>query len=172
MEMIKKKKGFTLIELMIVLAIIAILAVVLIPKSQIFKNNSKNAGVITNVNTVRAYLETKVTNTSGINAYLTTADLTSAFAGAFNTGSSSTDKLINPFTNISGAGIGYAYEIISAPTTDSSISSATTEANVKADAGSSFTGKKGEVIVVVYSNGYGVVGIDSGESATQAFIVQ
>lgn len=54
-----KKRGFTLIELMIVLAVIAILAVVIIPKSSIFKKNAKTAGVTTNMNTVRAYLETK-----------------------------------------------------------------------------------------------------------------
>jgi len=54
------KKGFTLIELMIVLAIIAILAMVLVPKAGIFKTQSKSAGVYTNVNTVRAYLENKV----------------------------------------------------------------------------------------------------------------
>jgi len=55
----KRKKGFTLIELMIVLAVIAILAAVLVPQTGVFKGQAKNAGVIANVNSVRAFLETK-----------------------------------------------------------------------------------------------------------------
>ncbi|MBC8062736.1 MAG: type II secretion system protein [Clostridiaceae bacterium] len=81
------KKGFTLIELMIVLAIIAILAVVLIPKAGLLKDNAKGSGVAANVNSVRALLETKSADSgyfaaSGAGALKTIAALTSAFTGA------------------------------------------------------------------------------------------
>ncbi|WP_368490358.1 type II secretion system protein [Clostridium sp. BJN0013] len=169
MEVIKKKRGFTLIELMIVLAIVAILAVVLVPKSQIFKNNSKNAGVTTNVNTVRAYLETKASNVGGNTTYLNKAELLNEFKGAFVTGNTS-NQLFNPFTNKNGTG--NAYEVIDK--TNTSLTDNSNEKTVKSHAGLSNPSavKKGEVIVVVYKNGYGVVGADSGGSATQAFIVQ
>jgi len=59
MKRLKKQNGFTLVELMIVLAVIAILVVVLVPKSTIFKKQARNQGVVTNANVVRAYLESK-----------------------------------------------------------------------------------------------------------------
>lgn len=170
MEILKKKKGFTLIELMIVLAIVAILAVVLVPKSTIFKNNSKNAGVTTNVNTVRAYLETKVSNVGGNTTYLNRSELLNELKGAFVTGNTS-NQLFNPFTNANGSGQGKAYEVIDK--TSTSLTGNSNEKTVKSHAGSYLVAaKKGEVIIVVYGNGYGVLGVDSGGSATQAFIVQ
>lgn len=101
-----KKKGFTLIELMIVLAIIAILAVVIVPKSGIFKNQAKNAGVITNVNTVRAYLESK-TGDSFISVVSDsdsdeTNDLTSVLENAFDS-TATAEKLDNPFNSSDNA---------------------------------------------------------------------
>ncbi|APM38489.1 type II secretion system protein [Clostridium kluyveri] len=175
MEILKKKKGFTLIELMIVLAIVAILAVVLVPKSQIFKNNSKSAGVTTNVNTVRAYLETKVTNNGGVSTYLNRWDLLNQLNGAFSTGNTAS-QLFNPFTNNKGEGQTKAYEVIdkSSSAGASAKDVPSSEGSVKNDTGITFpnTNKKGEVIIVVYKNGYGIFGIDGGGSATQAFIVQ
>jgi type IV pilus assembly protein PilA len=84
------RKGFTLIELMIVLAIIAILAVVLMPKAGVLKSQAKNAGVETNVNVVRAFLETK---TAG-NTYLTGAQLATQLSQTYQ----GSDVLVNPFT--------------------------------------------------------------------------
>lgn len=91
----KKIKGFTLIELMIVLAIIVILSIVLIPKASIFKNQAKNSGVATNVNTVRAYLENK----TGVNFIDKSADLKSSLDTAF----SGEDVLTNPLDSSSAA---------------------------------------------------------------------
>lgn len=91
-----KKRGFTLIELMIVLAIIAILAVVIVPKSGIFKKNAKTAGVTTNMNTVRAYLETK----TGDNK-LGPTDLQKAMKNNFKAGTE--DSIKNPKDNNSAS---------------------------------------------------------------------
>ena len=58
MEMFKRKKdgGFTLIELMIVIAVIGILAVVMVPKMSGVKDSAKSTGVITNAKSIEAYV--------------------------------------------------------------------------------------------------------------------
>lgn len=53
----KKKKAFTLIELMIVVAVIGIMAIVLIPKAGTARTEAKVVGVSANVNAVRSFLE-------------------------------------------------------------------------------------------------------------------
>ncbi|MGI6450041.1 MAG: competence type IV pilus major pilin ComGC [Desulfitobacteriia bacterium] len=52
--------GFTLIELMIVIAIIGILSMVLVPKVSAIKTQAKEAGLDTNVRMIRAYAESKI----------------------------------------------------------------------------------------------------------------
>jgi type IV pilus assembly protein PilA len=166
---LEKKKGFTLIELMIVLAIIAILAVVLIPKSQIFKNNSKNAGVTTNVNTVRGYLESQVTNNGGIDSYLSDGDLKSKMASNFNlkvSGSSLTpnsatntnEQIVNPFdkSKASVVIIGKSGSI------DNKINMNSNE----------YKSHPGSVVIYVYSQGYAVFGVDNDGTATQILKVK
>ncbi|WP_302180670.1 type II secretion system protein [Clostridium sp. 001] len=168
---LEKKKGFTLIELMIVLAIIAILAVVLIPKSQIFKSNSKNAGVTTNVNTVRGYLETTVTNNGGAYGYLHYGQLISKMKSDFNlsapnnskagdlcpTDTTKTDEqLINPFAKRNASVV-----IISR---GGSVTSASVNGN---DAS-----HEGAVVIYVYSDGYAVFGYDKGGTPTQPLKVK
>lgn len=56
-RMAKNKKGFTLVELMIVIAIIGILAVVLIPQAAKMRENAKLAGVDANLRMVQAQIE-------------------------------------------------------------------------------------------------------------------
>lgn len=58
MNLRKKKKGFTLIELMAVIAIIAILAAVLVPTVSGYINRSKKTAIITECRTVMNAIET------------------------------------------------------------------------------------------------------------------
>ena len=82
------KKGFTLIELMIVLAVIAILAVVLVPKAGFMKDEARSAGVYTNQRAIVGYLETK----TGKDFESNDGNLETALKGVF-TGD---DNLENP----------------------------------------------------------------------------
>jgi type IV pilus assembly protein PilA len=145
-----KKKGFTLIELMIVLAIIAILSVVLIPKAGILKNQAKNAGVNTNVNLVRAYLETKTGRdffqSSKVSEDDKAADLLAAINAALSDGS---DILTNPLGKTKAL-----YVVADEPTDLSSYD-------------------KGSVIVVFDENiSYTVFGIDNGGAKISREIIK
>ncbi|HEY8892280.1 MAG TPA: type II secretion system protein [Clostridium sp.] len=168
------KKGFTLIELMIVLAIIAILAVVLVPKAGQMKDNARNAGVTTNVNAVRGTLEAKVVDTN----YLGQADATrSLLTNTFlNTGA---NALVNPFDatakSIYG---GITYAANSAVGGDSILvwdnhgqSVTQFAANDKA-AYKPDIANKGLVCVYVYSDGYVVFGVDSTNTIVNQAIIK
>jgi type IV pilus assembly protein PilA len=151
-----KKKGFTLIELMIVLAIISILAVVLVPKAGILKGNAKDAGVFTNVNTMRAFLETKTSN----DTILAADTLRTAIDSAFT----SPNNLTNPHTKLSTVASGTANVASTALTStdagaaiavynSASLMSAATVAGV--------SGNKGTVFVYRCTDGYIVFGVDN-----------
>lgn len=88
----KRKKGFTLIELMIVLAVIAILAIVLVPKIGSTKKEARNAGVTTNVRAVQAYLENKLDSYNG------TLPDAATLAGNLQTNFTDDKSMVNPFT--------------------------------------------------------------------------
>ena len=73
----KKKKGFTLIELMAVIAIIAILAAVLVPTVSGYINRSKKTAIITQVRTLVNAVETY--NATAENEILGTMTLETSF---------------------------------------------------------------------------------------------
>jgi type IV pilus assembly protein PilA len=141
-----KRKGFTLIELMIVLAVMAILAVVLVPKAGAFKNNAKNAGVTTNVNAVRAILESKTGNNFAKDA----ATLKTILQNAFSTATSSADSnIMNPFTN--------NYTLLEADPASADAASA-----IYLGTPTSLDKVKGSVVVVYTANtSYTVYGVDN-----------
>lgn len=91
----RKDSGFTLIELMIVIAVIGILAIVLIPKVGTVKTQAKATGLDTNIRLVQGYAESKIdkwvskkTPLSGI-----ATDIQKAFSGNDN------KNMVNPFTS-------------------------------------------------------------------------
>ncbi len=98
-EMIKRRKdeGFTLIELMIVIAVIGILAVVLVPRVGGIKTAAKSAGIDTNIRAVQAYAESRITSWDNANTPAATivTDITNAFTGT-------AVELTNPLTGVAG----------------------------------------------------------------------
>jgi len=147
-----RRKAFTLIELMIVLAIIAILAMVLIPKAGGFKGQARNTGVSTNVNTVRAHLENKVGDTSLTTAAQVATSLSGAFTG--------TDAIKNPFNGNTGitADVNTASQAVYVVTSDITV-------------GASY---KGAVIVIYDTTNrtYTVYGVDGDLNKISSMVVK
>lgn len=96
-EMIKRRKdeGFTLIELMIVIAVIGILAIVLVPKVGSVKTQAKGAGLDTNIRVVEGYAHSKIDRwvSKGLTPAQVQADIKAAFT-------STNDQLTNPLTSL------------------------------------------------------------------------
>ncbi|AET66663.1 prepilin-type N-terminal cleavage/methylation domain-containing protein [Desulfosporosinus orientis DSM 765] len=94
-ERIKRRKedGFTLIELMIVIAVIGILAVVLVPKMSSIKDSAKATGVITNAKSIEAY------TIANIDKWVANGDDDDAILGHISDqfGDSGDDEITNPY---------------------------------------------------------------------------
>lgn len=99
-EMVKRRKddGFTLIELMIVIAVIGILAVVLVPKMGNVKTSAKITGVQTNYRSVTTALQAM----SDLNPTHTAAVIASDITTELPTDITASMK--NPFTQSTGTG--------------------------------------------------------------------
>ena len=90
LKRLQSKKGFTIIEIMVVIALIGILALVLVPKFAGIKDNAKLAGVTTNVKIVEAYAS------SVIDQAITQEDLRTSLNTYFH---NAEYALVNPITN-------------------------------------------------------------------------
>jgi type IV pilus assembly protein PilA len=91
-ERIKNKKGFTIIEIMVVIALIGILAAVLVPKFSGIKDRARDAGMLTNAKMVEAYVASVIDEYSAAKD----DDLVTAIQDKFD----ATDALTNPYTGV------------------------------------------------------------------------
>lgn len=136
----KNNKGFTLIELMIAIAIIGILALVLIPKVGGMKTTAKLAGIDTNMRIAVGIVE------SVINDYTTSSgDLTaleSAIASRLPT------DLANPLTSNKGT----ITPAATVPTTGLPYVILTSD-NTGAPSATTDTDLKGAILIGAYDNG-------------------
>ena len=127
--MLRKQKGFTLIELMIVVVIIGILAAIAIPNFIAMQNRAREGSTKSNMHTLQLATEDYgVTNTGVYADNMDATHISNLLPQNFN----------NPFTH--GTGSGSAWEnratFAGAPTATSGIvsysDSATTQYNIKA----------------------------------------
>lgn len=88
-ERIKNKKGFTIIEVMVVIALIGILAAVLVPQFGSVRDRAKDAGMLTNAKMVEAYVASMIDTA-------TPANMNTALTTQFNSGD---NALVNPYTD-------------------------------------------------------------------------
>lgn len=135
-ERIKNKRGFTIIEIMVVIALIGILASVLVPQFGGVRDRARDTGVLTNVKMVEAYVASVIDNYPVSDAGFDdlVADITAYFS---ETGA---NALTNPYTSTNANTI-----------------------SVPADGGTSFaaSGEAGQVCVIIdpdtlhtYINGF------------------
>lgn len=172
----ERKKGFTLIEIMIVLSIMGILSIVLIPKVGAIKQMSKDNGVSANTLVVRTYLENRagkdgisyqisiIDNKTQIQALATIlnnvgTDMNSYFSGS--------NALVNPFNNVNSINYSQGNVWSNSPNSASVVlgynntdtlpenNNAVTNTLPK---GTSFTG---DVVTIIYNTGYVLYGVDS-----------
>jgi prepilin-type N-terminal cleavage/methylation domain-containing protein len=172
------KKGFTLIELMIVISVIGILGMVIVPNVGSVKTQSKNQSAATNVMLVRSFIENRgARDAIALNTALLAgrsyseamgeilnslkSDMTQVFSGS--------NALQNPFNNTTSINyshqdvrlnnpdsasvvLGYSADVNSVlPTDNSTVSSALPKDK-------SFAGN---VVVIMYKTGYVLYGMDS-----------
>jgi len=143
---LRRREGFTLIELMMVVAVIGILAAVLIPKIGGTKNEAKLAGMDTNVRVAQAAAEANIGRYQGSSA-TNAADFAARVASACN-------GVQNPFTpaNVNGAAAAAANTAAISGLTPTTAVVAITTADVTAPVATA-AGLAGTVIVTCTLSG-------------------
>lgn len=164
------KKGFTLIELMIVLAIIAILAIVLVPKAGQMKSQAKAVGITTNVNSVRGYFESQIPSGSPETdrANIVT-DMKAKYVN--------TTSIINPFNNGADIGTSVGINTYALSTTGNSVLVFGWNGSINNTSyQTSFpwlgANMNGCVVAVVCNDGYLLYGVDNTGKQTNYTIVK
>ncbi|MDI6812085.1 MAG: prepilin-type N-terminal cleavage/methylation domain-containing protein [Desulfitobacteriaceae bacterium] len=96
MQKRRNEDGFTLIELMIVIAVIGILAVVLVPRIGSIKTQAKGAGIDTNVRMVQGYVQSKASRWA--DQSFSQAKVAQDILDAFNNTTNPDEKIKNPYS--------------------------------------------------------------------------
>ncbi len=112
-------KGFTLIELMIVVAIIGILAAIALPAYQTYTNKAKFSEVVVATSAVKTAYEVAYSSTgsmaaaatdNGVSAAVDSANTQGGYVGAVVLGSSSPYTLVASSSGITGTDYSYSLE--------------------------------------------------------------
>lgn len=103
LKKIKSKKGFTLIELMVVIVIIGILVAIALPNFIAAQDRAKVSSVKANMHTLQTVLETYAVDWGGTYATNTVA----LKSEADSTGKKYWKEFKNPFSNQAGEGTSY-----------------------------------------------------------------
>ena len=142
----KNKKGFTMIELMIVITVIGILAIVLLPRIGRMRDEARTSGVETNIRDVQAMIELEIgrhaNSTAGaaalegrLNSRLGD-DVENPFSGKGS-------KIIESTADIDGKHAVYIHDV------ENASPSAITESGIKFDGKNELNDAEGAVIVLV-----------------------
>lgn len=151
-KLFTRKKKFTLVELLGAVMIMAFIATIVVPKIGGVKDNTKVAGVDTNLRMVNAYVQSVVHNYDSTKVSLFEDELKDAFTE---------DDLINPFTK--GKGIVNRTDLATKKGAAFSDTTDNTKATVTSTWEGAFSAKPemaGSVLVAAYPDPNGTDGIE------------